>query len=673
LIEYYCDGSDVENISLYCAKGCSDNECWHPTIGEQKTAVILYYLASDTEPDKEPDEVYYEILDADNEYSFNNYIIESSYGKMWLTGEVTPWLAVGGLTYQTVITAADQYINYTEVDRVFFIQQNMSGSGAGPSVIQYYSTDEGRLGFVLTFREYYPDKPDLSRHRFVALGDLGAELLCHEFGHSLGTLYDEGVAHAGRLNCGDETYAIEVDGLGDECTTTSLEGTDQVGVGSGHHNSIIKEKHGWFNPTNIIEVTQDGTYTLFPYEMSTDEVLVLKVPRVQCLGTGDLLDPCGGKTQGWYYLEFRRAIGHDRGLFINPISAQVHDGVQIRIDGYLSDRSSLLLWLDRTSTTKQALGEGMTFIDPHRGTTITTISITEEEAVVQIDIADEGYCGDGIINDNEVCDGTNLNGETCIAQGFEAGELGCREDCLAFDTYQCAQIPECRDGVDNDLDGVIDLEDSGCSDSEDDDDETDCGDGSCEGGEHEINCLDDCNITEYRTFLILNYLRPDFGGLEKGDLKCKFDIDSGTWKAWLSNSTTSAFDRLHHSSVPYVLVDGTVVADNWNDLIDGTIQHGINMLPTGQTLPFSTYAWTGTNFDGSSANDNCNDWTTQDASVLRGISTATDSSWTSGQFSTCGQDGRLYCFEQPPVIEEFCGDGICQPGEGRISCPSDCM
>ena len=50
---------------------------------------------------------------------------------------------------------------------------------------------------------------------------------------------------------------------------------------------------------------------------------------------------------------------------------------------------------------------------------------------------------------------------------------------------------ECDDGVDNDGDDDIDYNDGGCSEPTDDD-ETNCGDGVCEGGENHASCPADC-------------------------------------------------------------------------------------------------------------------------------------------------------------------------------------
>ena len=99
-------------------------------------------------------------------------------------------------------------------------------------------------------------------------------------------------------------------------------------------------------------------------------------------------------------------------------------------------------------------------------------------------------CGDGVDNDcntatsdtcsvlcpNNVCG----SGETC---------LNCAQDCGA--------CKECQDTIDNDGDGKKDYSatagvgDAGCV-STIDNDETNCGDGKCEGGETSENCATDC-------------------------------------------------------------------------------------------------------------------------------------------------------------------------------------
>ncbi len=61
----------------------------------------------------------------------------------------------------------------------------------------------------------------------------------------------------------------------------------------------------------------------------------------------------------------------------------------------------------------------------------------------------EGFCGNGIVDGDEVCDSTNLQGQDCnsINPAFDGGILNCSDDCLEFDTSQCVMEPECGNGV----------------------------------------------------------------------------------------------------------------------------------------------------------------------------------------------------------------------------------
>jgi hypothetical protein len=46
-------------------------------------------------------------------------------------------------------------------------------------------------------------------------------------------------------------------------------------------------------------------------------------------------------------------------------------------------------------------------------------------------------CGNDVIEGDEVCDGSDLGGETCQSQGFDGGTLACNGDCQGFDTSGC--------------------------------------------------------------------------------------------------------------------------------------------------------------------------------------------------------------------------------------------
>lgn len=51
-------------------------------------------------------------------------------------------------------------------------------------------------------------------------------------------------------------------------------------------------------------------------------------------------------------------------------------------------------------------------------------------------------CGDGVAEDNEVCDGADLAGATCEAlDGFVGGTLACAADCSGYDSSACEADP----------------------------------------------------------------------------------------------------------------------------------------------------------------------------------------------------------------------------------------
>lgn len=56
-----------------------------------------------------------------------------------------------------------------------------------------------------------------------------------------------------------------------------------------------------------------------------------------------------------------------------------------------------------------------------------------------------GTCGDGSIDGDEICDGLDLGGETCVTQGFAGGELVCTGIC-ELDDSGCVETL-CNNGV----------------------------------------------------------------------------------------------------------------------------------------------------------------------------------------------------------------------------------
>ena len=149
----------------------------------------------------------------------------------------------------------------------------------------------------------------------------------------------------------------------------------------------------------------------------------------------------------------------------------------------------------------------------------------------------------------------------------------------------------------------------------------------------------------------------NLGGLAGADAKCQSAADDaglgGTFKAWMSDSTTSAAARLSHSPFRYMRTDGLVVADSWDDLIDNPtnspLHNPIGADENGSVVP-NNVVWTGTTFSGNTipGDLDCADWTdgTNAVSGRTGRANRVDLGWTSFATTGCDNTGRLYCLEQ---------------------------
>jgi Collagenase NC10 and Endostatin len=149
-------------------------------------------------------------------------------------------------------------------------------------------------------------------------------------------------------------------------------------------------------------------------------------------------------------------------------------------------------------------------------------------------------------------------------------------------------------------------------------------------------------------------------GLEAADCICQAYARrgnlSGTYKAWLSDSKTSAASRLAHANVPYVNRRGEVIANNWSELTAGALlcTDKMRYSETGEYMP-DKLVWTGTDKSGNihPLNRHCNDWTSG-AAVWGGMCGAIyavpenfGGCWTEWGWRDCDDyNNCLYCVEQ---------------------------
>jgi hypothetical protein len=155
-------------------------------------------------------------------------------------------------------------------------------------------------------------------------------------------------------------------------------------------------------------------------------------------------------------------------------------------------------------------------------------------------------------------------------------------------------------------------------------------------------------------------------GLQAADATCtmlaKNKSIEGSYKAWLGDGGMTAANRLFHAPVRYILPNKSKVADNWNDLSDGSLDLAITRDETGAAVAINpaptgcmannakeAAVWTGALPSGNGAMS-CADWTSAQNGTQgqAGLLNRVDMLWSGCQFS-CDTQARLYCVEQPPT------------------------
>lgn len=179
-----------------------------------------------------------------------------------------------------------------------------------------------------------------------------------------------------------------------------------------------------------------------------------------------------------------------------------------------------------------------------------------------------------------------------------------------------------------------------------------------------------CAVNEMIVFVTSTVYDGNLGGLALADLECQTQAVAaglpGTYKAWLSDSTTDASQRLTHSTLPYVTVDGVVIADNWDALVGpgGEILNPLNVTEFGDTLSPGESVWTATGYKGNKTECPadicglfCEDWTDSTSGiamvgnpheVIRQWTEALTWDWLPGYIpaQSCSSFQHLYCFQQ---------------------------
>jgi hypothetical protein len=268
-------------------------------------------------------------------------------------------------------------------------------------------------------------------------------------------------------------------------------------------------------------------------------------------------------------------------------------------------------------------------------------------------------CGDGLIEGDEVCDSTDLAGESCESMGFISGTLACAGDCT-FDTSGCVEAV-CGNGE--------------CEETEDatscpDDCGAGCGDGECDAmaGETCAGCAQDCACGEAycEDFLTCLYSCTDLecanGCHELGCAEAQ-DVSAAVLQCVDQNCATECVDPSASGCRACIIGNcgatlgacyQSVCPDSCGDgICDDTIGEDNSTCPEDCPL-----CGNGVCEEGENGTDCPDDCATECGDGYCGQTEDCDS---------CPTD----CGACPPT----CGNGTCDPviGESCATCPADCV
>jgi M6 family metalloprotease-like protein len=342
------------------------------SIGEQRTVVILANFQNTNEPDLTHAEVYDVVFS-----QVNDFYLEASYGKTWFSGDIFGWYTMPidyicdpYTTRIEAIEAADPDVDFTQYSRLVIVLATYCKDGQASLGKYLETTDDGEV---------------LISTAWINSRAFGRRVVGHELGHNLG------LHHASFLKCGDAAIT-------DDCTVSEYgDRYDIMGSPStGHMNAPHKEGVGWFEDSNILEVTESGIYTIEPIETATAGLKALKIRRA---------------PEDYLYVEYRQPIGEDTGLDVIP-GTDVFEGALLHtLATPIAYKKTLILDMSPPESSiyclTPALHVGNSFTDPATGTTVTVTDRVGSSLTVDVTIGTLDTDNDGFSNFNELLIGTD--------------------------------------------------------------------------------------------------------------------------------------------------------------------------------------------------------------------------------------------------------------------------
>jgi hypothetical protein len=198
------------------------------------------------------------------------------------------------------------------------------------------------------------------------------KVMAHELGHNLGS------GHGYFRECGLESI--------DSPNREDIEYKDVHTIMGGtfcpvHNDAVHKEKLGYFDSGDVVDVTRSGEYTIGP--LSTPLSTIPKALRIRRWNReGEIL-----------YIEYRQLIGFDHFFIHTPTNVTEGPIMRVHKKADYTDRGLITTLIDPSVPPESyflspALPVGEKFVVPRSRVEIETLSATLEQATVRITFRD---------------------------------------------------------------------------------------------------------------------------------------------------------------------------------------------------------------------------------------------------------------------------------------------
>ncbi len=255
-------------------------------------------------------------------------------------------------------------------------------------------------------------------------------------------------------------------------------------------------------------------------------------------------------------------------------------------------------------------------------------------------------CGDKVVQNPEQCDDGNRNNTDACTNACTNAVCG--------DGFIQKDVEECEDGNNDDTDACVACANAFCGDGKIHVGVEDCDD---DNDNDKDACPNKCKVVK-RVFVTTAEYNGAFGNVAGADAKCATLASNaglpGTFLAWVAGEAaeTAPATRFTKSTIPYVKLNGEQVADNWNDLVDGSLDSPINVYEDGKNAGGEQQVWTNVSANGTEDTPDsfeCMNWMDSDLKGSTGNWTKVDGTWSDLDDNVgydCDETKRLYCFQQ---------------------------